>query len=68
MTNRRITRFDTYIAVAADSLQKLKILDVERVIAWAPARDRAALAEYIAAQRPDLACEAQEVLVYMDTQ
>jgi len=65
MSNRRIAKFNTYIAVAADSLQRLRICDVERVITWAPVRDRAALAEYIAAERPDLAYEAREVIAHM---
>jgi len=65
MSNRRIAKFNSYIVIAADNLQKLRICDVERVITWAPARDRAALAEYIAAQRPDLTDETRDVIAYL---
>lgn len=45
------------IKISADSLQKLRRIDVFRVIEWAPDAKRAELARYITAGRPDLAAE-----------
>ncbi|MGI9213641.1 MAG: hypothetical protein ACR2HF_14310, partial [Methylococcaceae bacterium] len=54
--------FNTYIAISADSLERLRKIDVERVLSEAPASDRVALGDYIIAGRSDLADEVREVL------
>jgi hypothetical protein len=57
-----MTRYETLIAIAADSLQTLQVCDVYRVLSEAPARMLAGLADWIAAGRPDLAAECAECL------
>lgn len=52
----------THILVAADSLERLRKCDVYRVLEWAPAKKRAALAKYITNGRPDLTDEVREVM------
>lgn len=53
---------DTLISVAADSIDKLRAVDVDRVISEAPAQNREALAQHIRTKRPDLAGEVDLVL------
>jgi len=62
MRGDEMTRYETLIAIAADSLQTLRVYDVYRVLSEAPARMRAGLADWIAAGRPDLAAECAECL------
>jgi hypothetical protein len=52
-----MTRYETLVMIAADSLQTLRACDVYRVLDEAPAADRDGLADWIAAGRPDLAAE-----------
>jgi len=61
-TGQRQRLFDSCIAIAADSLAKLRKCDVYRVLSEAPADDRAALADYIITGRPDLSSEVSDVL------
>lgn len=51
-----------YIAIAADSVATLRRPDVYRVLEWAPPDKRQALAQYISAERADLAEEAADCL------
>lgn len=53
---------DAYVKVAADSIQKLRRPDVDRVLSEAPAGQRADLARYISEKRPDLAAEVADVM------
>lgn len=46
-----------YIMIAADSIESLRHQDVYRVLEWADKSARAALAQYIKTERPDLAEE-----------
>lgn len=54
---------ETYIKVAADSIKALRKSDVYRVVIEStPLKDRQRLADYIKAQRPDLADEVDDCL------
>jgi hypothetical protein len=57
-----MTRYETLILIAADSLQTLRACDVYRVLDKTPEADRDGLADWIAAGRPDLAAECAECL------
>jgi len=60
--------FDTFITIAADSVAVLRSIDVYRVLSEAPATDRAALGDYIASGRKDLADEVHNVLSELATE
>ena len=59
---RPAVNLDTLIGVAADSINKLRAADVDRVISEAPAQSREALAQHIRTKRPDLAGEVDSAL------
>jgi hypothetical protein len=50
------------VKVAADDVRSLRRCDVFRVLDWAPAEHRGAVADHIRAERPDLTDEVAEVL------
>ncbi|MBK8583244.1 MAG: diguanylate cyclase [Flavobacteriales bacterium] len=52
----------SFIGIAADSIEKLRAVDVERVIREAPTEYRQALAEHIKTSRQDLAGEVDDVM------
>lgn len=52
----------TFIGIAADSIEQLRKVDVERVLTSNPIHFQAAIAQHIREKRPDLAAEVDEVL------
>lgn len=52
----------SFIGIAADSVEKLRASDVDRVISETPAQFRLAVAEHIRGKRPDLAAEVDDVM------
>lgn len=57
-----MSRFDTAIAIAADSVATLRRPDVFRVLDHNGAEMRGELADYISTSRPDLAAEVADVM------
>ena len=54
-------KFDNLITIAADSIEKLRMCDVFRVLEWNE-ENRAELAEWLKTKRPDLAEEVESSL------
>lgn len=50
------------VKVSADSIDRLRKQDVQRVIEWTPEEHRDAVAEFITKERPDLAEEVSDVV------
>lgn len=55
-----------YIKIAADSIEKLRKSDVDRVLDECGKAMRAKVAAYIKAKRPDLADEVDDILSDLD--
>lgn len=55
-------QLESFIGIAADSIQQLREVDVERVLAEAPVPFRASLAAHIKNNRPEFADEIREVM------
>lgn len=51
-----------HLQIAADSPERLRSSDVSRVLEWAPAQHRMAMANYLVQNRPDLKGEVSEVM------
>lgn len=58
--------YDQLIKIAADSLAKLRKVDVYRVLDCAPKGSRKGLARHIVEGRPDLADEVADSLTDLD--
>jgi hypothetical protein len=55
------------ILISADSIAELRRCDVFRVLEWTAAEHRAAVAEYVSRNRPELAGEVLAVLTELLT-
>lgn len=62
LTQQLASSFETYIGVAANSIEQLRKQDVYRVLEECPLKDRLKLADYIARGRRDLAPEVKDCI------
>lgn len=56
------SRFETLVKISADSVDKLRKSDVDRVLTECPTSSRKQFSEWLKSKRPDLATEIDEVL------
>lgn len=56
------SQLESMIKIAADSIEKLRTSDVDRVLSEAPTHFRLSLSMHIKSKRPDLASEVDDVL------